>query len=418
MNPKILLATITPILLLIIWWWFATPPEYLQPGAAIQFPEEAVNAARRIDAGAAFDAALQVLPAELPGHDDIIFLHGTSRLLATGMDGRIWLHDRASGASEVFVDPPLMAAGLHESPLDPDQAYFCASRLWGDSYPDGERVGLYRLDLPTRAITPVVLDVPDTRITGGKVWGLRDDRAPRLAGRAGGKRWPKRPLAFCNDLEISADGRRIYFSEPFSYAGASMGGGTVHEVLAYRGNGRIWMHDLGSGETRLVVEGYHFLDGVLYDLHPQGTREVSILSSLTPGFRIMRFHIDGPRAGEAGIVQDGLPGMCDGMDRDAKGNIWCGLFTLRSNTLTWLHAHPGVKQVLQRLPLNNLPQPRSTGVLALSPDATRLLYYAAYEGPKVAKIASVIPGADGLLYLTPFLRNHRGLVVLENPLLK
>ncbi len=337
------------------WWLASAPPDHLDPGEPVYFSERAVPEFRRVDHNGAFSESLQAL-------------------------------------------------------------YFCASRLWGEEYPEVERVGLYRLDLLSRAITPVVLDVPDTQIKGPKVWPLEDDRAPRIIPASKAESRQVRPLAFCNDLEITADGERIYFSEPFSYEGASMGGGTMHEVLAFKGNGRIWMHDLSNGETRLVVEGFHFPDGILYDLHPAGAREVSILSSLTPGFRIMRFHVGGPQAGASEIIQDSLPGMCDGMDRDALGNIWCGLFTLRGELLTWLHGHPGVKQLLQRLPLNNMSQPRSTGVLALSPDASSPLYYAEYEGLKVAKIASVIPGPDGWLYLTPFLREHTGVVRLKNPL--
>ena len=176
------------------------------------------------------------------------------------------------------------------------------------------------------------------------------------------------------------------------------------------------MHDLATGATRLVVEGLFFPDGILYDLHDSAGKERSIITSLTPGFSIVRIHVAGPQAGTTEIVHEGLGGMCDGLDRDGAGNIWCALFMRRTEWLTWVHENPWIKHLLLRLPLNWLPQPGATGVLALSPDAADILYSAGYEGPKARLIASAIPGPDGFVYLTPFSREHRGLVRLPNPL--
>ena len=195
-----------------------------------------------------------------------------------------------------------------------------------------------------------------------------------------------------------------------------MGGGTVPEVIAYNGNGRVWRHDLTTGETRLVAEGFHFPDGILYDLHPNQAREQSIISSETTGFRIIRFYLAGSKAGTSELVQDGLPGMCDGMDRDPQGRIWCAMYTKRTKSLTWLHEHAWLKPLLLRFPLNWIPQPKVTGIMALTPDASRPLYSAWYEGQQVTHIASAIPAPDGYIYLTPFLKTHRGLVRIKLPL--
>ena len=87
----------------------------------------------------------------------------------------------------------------------------------------------------------MVLYVPDTALSGEKIWSLDDDSAPVLQSQTiDSSSVAYSPLAFCNDLEISADGNRIYFSEPFAYEGASMGGGTVPEAISFHGNGRIW----------------------------------------------------------------------------------------------------------------------------------------------------------------------------------
>ena len=411
MKAKILLAAAA---LVAIGWLAAAPDDYHQVPDAIVFSDGATQQAKAVEHSDEFAKALETLPSAVPGHDDILFLNSGRGWLLSAMDGRIWSYDPRTQKAEVFVDPPLMAAGMHESPTDHDTVYFCASHLWGDQYPEDERVGLYRLRVSTRKIEPVVLDVPDTRIAGAKAWGLSDAHAPRLT-KDGSTSSASRPLAFCNDLEVSADGKRVYFTEPFAYKGASMGGGTIPEVLAFQGNGRIWMHELTTGETRLVVEGIHFPDGILVEQLGQ-EQEDSILTSQTTGFKILRIFVRGPKAGQTEVVQDSLPGMCDGLDRDSQGNIWCAMYAARTGSITWIHAHPWVKHILLRLPLNWIPQPKLTGVMVLSPDGSKILYTAWYQGEKLSHAASALPGPDGYIYMAPFSREHRGIVRLKNPL--
>ena len=155
------------------------------------------------------------------------------------------------------------------------------------------------------------------------------DRAPSGAAR--------RALVVCDNLEVSEDGRRIYFSEPFDYTGASVDD-AVDEAIVLAPNGTpAAPHDLDSEATRLVAEGFHFINGVLYDLHPGQAREDSVLVTQTSLFRLTRFNLRGPKAGSAEVVLDGITGMNDGMDRDAAGRIWLALFTERGSLLTWVH---------------------------------------------------------------------------------
>lgn len=395
--------------------WVATsPPEYHLVGDPIHFNNLATDAAKSVEHSDSFAAQLEHISNGIPGFDDIVFLADGKTALVSAMDGQIWTYDRATHKAHPLVDVPLMAAGMHEVPNHPDEMLFCGSRLWGQTYPSHERVGLYRLRIASKVIEPVVLDVPHAVAVGERVWPLDDPNAPHM--KNGVPSDSSRALAFCNDLEISADGERVYFSEPFAYAGASMGGGTVAEVIAMRGNGFIWMHDLSNGETRLVAQGIHFPDGLLYELHPGQTREDSILTSQTTGFRILRLYLRGPKAGQSEVVQDAMPGMCDGMDRDQQGRIWCAMYAPRTGFITWLHENPWIKHLLLRLPLNWIPQPNATGIMALSPDARHVLYSAWYDGPKITHMASAIEGPDGYLYLAAFSRQHLGVTRMKNPL--
>lgn len=179
-------------------------------------------------------------------------------------------------------------------------------------------------------------------------------------------------------------------------------------------NGRLWRHDLETGETRLVADGFHFIDGILIDPHPLDTREESVLVTQTPGFAITRLFVAGPRAGTAEPIWTGLPGMPDGMDRDAQGRIWIGLYRKRSTFLTWVHKNPWIKPLLLRLPLALLPVPSETGILALSPDGATPLYYGIYEGPLLRDAAVGVPGKDHL-YIASFDREQHGLIRMRYP---
>ncbi len=296
--------------------------------------------------------------------------------------------------AEPFVHAPLMAYGIHEAPGDPNHLYFCSSRAYAEPTP-GERVGLYRLTVDTRQIEPLVVDVPATDLSHEQpvVYSDSDSRAPELRR---GATTPRRPLIVCDNLEVSEDGRRIYFSEPFDYTGASLDD-ALDEALALSPNGRLWRYDLDTGATRLIAEGFHFLNGVLYDLHPGQPREESVLVTQTSQFRLTRFYVAGPKAGRAEVVLDGLTGLDDGMDRDADGRIWLAMFADRSRLLTWAHEHAWIKPLLMRIPVKLLMSlPQRTGVVVVSPDGHTPLFAAMYNGDVLDSIASAVPSPAGV----------------------
>jgi len=395
-----------------VWWVASAPASELRISGPIEFPAATIALTNRVDKSPDFAVNLRHIKNGLPAIDDVIFLDDGKTALATGTDGKIWSIMIKSGDATPLLDVPLMPAGMHKANDGKDGAYFCSSYMHGESYPEGERVGLYYFDTSSHAVTPIVLNVPDTTITAdtAKVYADDDITTPTLAADSRNGR----PLAFCNDLEVSEDGQRLYFTEPFSYGHASMGGGTVGEAITLANNGRLWRHDLTTGETRLIAEGYNFIDGILYDLHPGLAREQSVLVSQTASFKLIRFYLNGPNAGTAKIVIEGLPGMADGIDRDEDGIIWSGLIKMRSPASDWVHANPWVKPLLLRLPYSMMPVTRETGVLALTPDGATPLYYARYEGPLLSSVASVLPGPEGL-YIAAVDPAQNGLMLLPWP---
>jgi sugar lactone lactonase YvrE len=402
----------------VCWWIAAAPRPEIPIGESVVFDPSTQKSIAAVDDSAGFAAGLEQFPSNLPPFDDLVFLPGGTTALVTAVDGRIWAIDLATHAAQPFVDPPLMAYGIHEAPGDPNHVYFCASRSYRAASP-GEAVGLYRLTIDDRSIQPIVLEVPATNLEHERpvVYADDDSRAPELrSGASGGAR---RALVVCDNLEVSEDGRRIYFTEPFDYAGASVDD-AVDEAIALAPNGRLWRHDLDSGTTRLVAEGFHYINGVLYDLHPDQPREDSVLVTQTSLFRLTRFNLRGPKAGTSEVVLDGITGMDDGMDRDAAGRIWLALFTERGALLTWVHAHAWLKPLFMRLPARLLlRRQRPTGVVVVSPDGRTPLYAAMYEGPMLSSVASAVAGPDGIYLANESLsssdREQTGLVRLKWP---
>ena len=387
-------------------WWFATSPprEFRYAGVTILGPvPEELDRVRVADD--AFSSGVRRTSDALPGYDDVVVL-ADGMILASGMDGWIWKIDEETLLAERFVDVPLMPAGLRLAPNDPDLIYFCSAVLGGEVYPPAERVGLYSLRVSTGQMHAIVLDVPRELDRSDRAEVFSPDAQARVEG--------VRPLAFCNDLDVSSDGERIYFSEPFAYAGASMGAGAVAEAVALGNNGRLWLRDLSSQTTRLIARNFHFLDGILIENEAGQTKEFSVLVTETTRFRIQRLYVVGSAAGNHVVLWDDLPGMPDGLDRDDEGNIWVGLLALRSETSDWLHANPWLKPLLVRLPVKWMPRGTATAVLALDPEGMEALYLGLHDGSLVRDISVVIPTADRL-FLASFDPHQRGLVSIPRP---
>ena len=382
----------------VVWWLAAAPREEIRCCIAdsITFDPATVAATDAVDRSDEFAAGLEVLPLSLPPYDDAIFIDGGTSALVTAHDGKIWRVDITANTAEPVADVPLMAWGIHEAPDDPTQVYFCSAGSY-EEQAGGEVPGLYRLDLNAREVKPLVLMVPDTKINHEAPTVVYADgsNAPEIRADGSGDGLT-RELAVCDNLEVSEDGRRIYFSEPFAYRNASVGD-AIDEALALAPNGRLWRFDLDTGTTRLIAEGFHFINGVLYDLHPGQAREESVIVTQTSLFQVTRFYLNGPKAGSHEKVIDSLPGTPDGMDRDAGGRIWLAMFVDRGPLLTWAHENAWIKPLLMRLPTSLLlSTSQRTGVVVLSPEGEKPLYSAFYKGPELSSIASAVPAPSGI----------------------
>jgi sugar lactone lactonase YvrE len=358
-----------------------------------------------------YDTVKTIAP-EMGGYDDVLLQEDLGIAYTTGRDGWIWKVDLKTEKAERFVDVPVMAAGLHRIPGEKTKIITTNSRRGGETYPASEKVGLYTLDLATKEVTPLVTRVPHSAdVLKPTVFATAKQRRVRVDSLDDSN---SRLLAVCNDVDVSADGKRMYFTESYVADGATMGGAAcLPPVVTLSTTGRLWMYDAEDQTVGLVANGYVFTDGILMDGDSNAIEETVLLTD-NARFHLHRVHLAGARAGESELLWKDLPGLADGMRRDSKGRIWVTFIAERGPQLTWAHANPEVKPFLMKHPQLISLAPTNS-LLLLSADASTPLWFTSHYQTRVTAIAAVTPGKSGL-YLSNFSEKTPGLHRIDIPM--
>ncbi len=207
-----------------------------------------------------------------------------------------------------------------------------------------------------------------------------------LAVTAGGQRF-----GFTDDLDVAPDGR-IWFSDASSRFGID--DDLRFDLLERRGNGRLLVHDPATRETRVVLSGLHFANGVAVD--PAG-RYVLVVQ--TGDYSVLRHWLDGPKAGTTDTFIDNLPGFPDGITRDGRGGYWLAVYAPRVALLDALAPHPFLRKVIPRLPIWLTPRPeRLSMALRLDADG-RVVDNLQFRGKGAYAPVTNVVEFDGRLYL-------------------
>jgi len=154
-------------------------------------------------------------------------------------------------------------------------------------------------------------------------------------------------LHFCSNAVICADGT-IYFSSSSDTA-------TWEEfradVINHATSGRL-MCVRPDGKVTVLRRDLAFANGVV--LAPD---ESFLLVAETIGYRILKFWLKGPRAGEWVDFVTGTPGFPDNISLSDSGLVWVSLPAPRVPVLDFLlPRHPILRQLAHRVPQRLHPQ--------------------------------------------------------------
>lgn len=194
------------------------------------------------------------------------------------------------------------------------------------------------------------------------------------------------PFAFTDDVDIARNGI-IYFSDASS---------RWHQpdyeldLLESRPWGRLLAYDPNTRETRVLMKDLYFANGVALS-----SAEDFVLVNETWRYRIMRYWLAGPRAGQHEVFADNLPGFPDGISGNRKGVFWLALPSPRKGDLDVLHSLPRVKEIVAGLPQFLRPKAVRYGlVMALDENGHVLASLHDPSGDHLREITSVEQAGD------------------------
>ncbi|CAE6913934.1 Gluconolactonase [Ectopseudomonas oleovorans] len=198
------------------------------------------------------------------------------------------------------------------------------------------------------------------------------------------------PFAFTDDLDIASDGI-IYFSDASSRFQQP---DYLLDLLEARPHGRLLSYDPSTGETRVLLDGLYFANGVALSAN-----EDFVLVNETYRYRITRYWLKGERAGQHEVFIDNLPGLPDNLQGDRKGTFWVALPTPRKADADFLHRHPWLKAQLAKLPRALWPKAIPYGfAIALDENGKIVRSLHDTSGTHLRMITSVKPVGDYLYF--------------------
>uniref|UniRef100_UPI00398E7D2E adipocyte plasma membrane-associated protein n=1 Tax=Pristiophorus japonicus TaxID=55135 RepID=UPI00398E7D2E len=214
-----------------------------------------------------------------------------------------------------------------------------------------------------------------------------------------------RRMAFVNDLSITQDGRKIYFTDSSSKWQRRDNRYLVMEGTA---DGRLLEYDTLTKQVEVLMDDLRFANGV--QLSPA---EDYVLVSETTMARIRRYHISGLRKGGHDIFFDNLPGFPDNIRPSSSGGYWVGMAVLRPNPgfsmMDFLAPRPWLKNLIFKLFSQETTMkfvPKYGLVLELNEDGSIRRSFHDPHGTVVPAVSEA-DEHDGYLYLgsyyTPFL---------------
>jgi sugar lactone lactonase YvrE len=242
--------------------------------------------------------------------------------------------------------------------------------------------------------------------THGRPLGLQFDRDGNLivadadqgllsVGRDGAvvvltKEADGRHIGCANDLDIATDGT-IYFTDATDKFPLSV---YKYDLIEHRPNGRFLAYDPATKQTRVLVDGLHFANGVAL-----GPDESFVLVVETGEYKVWRLWLKGARRGEKEVFVENLPGFPDNITFNGRDTFWLALVTPRNALMDKLLPRPFLRKMIVRLPSFVQPAPEKYGfVVGLDVDGHVTRNLQDPSGEHAASVSSALE-REGTLYL-------------------
>ncbi len=182
------------------------------------------------------------------------------------------------------------------------------------------------------------------------------------------------PILYADDVDVGNSGI-VYFSDATDIAPERQSDLTYDiiypsklDIIRNKRAGRLLSYNPLTDEVKVLAMGIHFANGVA--VNKDETIVMVVEGSM---FRILMYHLAGPKQGELEVAVDNLPGFVDGIDYDHTSGMWYA--TLPSNVVTLmkiLYKMPQIVEAVFRtmlliVPKRFSPQPESyTGIVEIA----------------------------------------------------
>ncbi|GMR36942.1 hypothetical protein PMAYCL1PPCAC_07137 [Pristionchus mayeri] len=269
------------------------------------------------------------------------------------------LKDQIKGPESFVVDGDTIYTGTHDARLlkivkgkvEKEVKLFKGEKKCGgyESEPQcGRPLGMRRIEGDELIVADAYLGVFRVDFNTGKKTLLIDSRMP-IDGEL--------PM-FLNDIDIISNDEFLVTDSSTIYGRKDF----MREILGSKGTGRVIHHRISTGESKVVVKGLHFANGIQVvsqrglatpppslSLQILPDRRSFVVSECTRA-RVMRYYLDGPKKGTTEVFIENLPGLPDNIRLSANGTLWVGLAGIRKegqpNALEALAEYPRIREFL------------------------------------------------------------------------
>ncbi|XP_006649792.1 protein STRICTOSIDINE SYNTHASE-LIKE 13 [Oryza brachyantha] len=220
--------------------------------------------------------------------------------------------------------------------------------------------------------------------------------ATSVARQVGGN-----PINFANDLDIHRNGSVFFTDTSMRYSRKDH----LNVLLEGEGTGRLLRYDPETNAVHVVLSGLVFPNGVQIS-----DDQRFLLFSETTNCRIMRYWLEGPRAGQVEVFAD-LPGFPDNVRLSSGGQFWVAVDCCRTAAQEVFAKRPWLRTLYFKLPLTmrtlgKMVSVRMHTLLALLDGEGNVVEVLEDRGGEVMRLVSEVREVGRKLWIGTVAHNH------------